>query len=309
MNRQRRGRGKGSSSSRKPERKKEYSAGFEAEEPNDFSEEESDSGSGSDEGIQDIPFPLAMWDLQHCDPKKCTGRKLSRLGLVKTLRLGQRFTGLILSPMGTQCVSPEDREIVREHGIAVVDCSWARLEDTPFGRMKGNHLRLLPYLVATNPVNYGKPCTLSCVEAFVATLYLAGFQAECDVLLRKFKWGHSFLKVNQQLFDAYSQCKNGVEVVAAQQKYIDEVTAHGNEKSQDYQDVTAGIDDNKMFNNPNRARKTDLYPSSDDDSNGEEGGEEDVLVDKFGNTVSLKQPECSTSVTKDTQSAATSDLT
>jgi pre-rRNA-processing protein TSR3 len=56
-----------------------------------------------------------------------------RQKLVSELRLGVTFPGVILSPVGALCVSAEDRELIGAKGLAVVDCSWNRLDEVPFG--------------------------------------------------------------------------------------------------------------------------------------------------------------------------------
>ena len=40
-----------------------------------------------------VPFNVSMWDVGQCDPKRCSGRKLARMGLIKELKLGRRFPG------------------------------------------------------------------------------------------------------------------------------------------------------------------------------------------------------------------------
>eukprot|EP00941_MAST-03F_sp_MAST-3F-sp1_P002337 g2337.t1 len=163
---------------------------------------------------------LNMWDFGQCDSKRCTGRKLSRLGYVRTIRVGRCFRGLVLSPRGQNSVSPADLEIVRSQGLSVIDCSWARLDEVPFAKLRGGHHRLLPFLIAANPVNYGKPMKMSCAEAWAATLYIVGLKSEAEELMSKFKWGPSFIELNRKLLDQYAACKDSAGVVAVQTAHI-----------------------------------------------------------------------------------------
>ncbi|XP_001634712.3 18S rRNA aminocarboxypropyltransferase isoform X2 [Nematostella vectensis] len=230
-----------------------------------------------------FPFPLAMWDLEHCDPKKCSGKKLARLGFVQTLRLSHSFTGLVLSPVGTQCVSPGDRGIVESHGIAVIDCSWAKLEGTPFKRMRGSFPRLLPYLVAANPINYGRPCKLSCVEAYAATLYITGFEELGLFILKRFKWGPTFYDLNRELLELYAACKNSKEVVEVQQNWLDKCDkerARSKESSDDLMD----IDMDKEHFNPNRTVPSAGldYPSDSEDDDCDKSSDDEHAHDTHG---------------------------
>lgn len=162
-----------------------------------------------------------MWDFNQCDPRKCSGRKLARLGLVRSLKIKQRFPGIVLTPTGQRCLSPADKDIMLSKGLAVVDCSWARIEETPLAALRPKCGRLLPFLVAANPINYGRPCQLSCVEALAAAMYIVGMPKLAEGYLSKFTWGHSFLELNKELLDDYAACTDSKGIIAAQTNYLE----------------------------------------------------------------------------------------
>ena len=178
---------------------------------------------------RNFPIRLFMWDFGHCDVKRCTGQRLAKMGYLQNMRVGETFRGLVLSPMGLKRVSPQDKDIVSSIGVSVVDCSWARLDEVPFqklasgGSSKTTLHRLLPFLVAANPVNYGKPAKLSCLEAVVATLYIVGKFDEAKEVASAVGWGPEFLKINKEFLEEYSQATNSADVVRRQNLLLDKL--------------------------------------------------------------------------------------
>jgi pre-rRNA-processing protein TSR3 len=80
-------------------------------------------------------------DFGQCDMKRCTGKKLEHLQCLKSLPLKTPHRGIVLSPNGKQSVSKEDLKIVEKNGCCVVDCSWKRIDEIPFEKMKMSHPR------------------------------------------------------------------------------------------------------------------------------------------------------------------------
>jgi pre-rRNA-processing protein TSR3 len=152
------------------------------------------------------------------DPEKCSARKLARFDLV-SLHRSARATppGIVLDPHAEQALSPADAD--ESDALVALDCSWETAEAEAF-KLDGPH-RALPFLVAANPVNYGTPFQLNTVEAFAAALCILGERDHAEELLGKFRWGHTFLELNDEPLRRYADCADSAEVVAVQEEYLD----------------------------------------------------------------------------------------
>lgn len=240
-----------------------------------------------------FPTKLAMWDFDHCDPKRCSGKKLERLGFIKNMRVGQKFNGVVVSPNGKGVVCPDDLEIVETCGAAVVECSWARLDEVPFNKIGGKHERLLPYLVAANTVNYGRPWRLNCVEALAACFAIVGHIDWAEMLLENFSWGLTFLKINEELIKVYQQCTDSESVQKAQDEWLEKIEKEAKERKKQ-----AHEGDVWMMGNVNRKEESEDEEEEEDEE--DEGGQYDALgnliqkevkYDNLGNVIDEEEEE------------------
>jgi pre-rRNA-processing protein TSR3 len=165
-------------------------------------------------------IPLYIYHAGQCDPKKCTGRKMARFELARLYDKISRLprSAILLDPMAEKALSPADDP---RKGIIVLDCSWEEVERV-FPELEKLNLehRALPYMLAGNPVNFGRPFKLNSAEAFSAALYILGHKEQAEKVMSKFNWGHSFLELNREPLEEYSTAKNSTEIVEIQSHYI-----------------------------------------------------------------------------------------
>lgn len=163
-----------------------------------------------------------IYNFNQCDTRKCSGAKLIKQKKVMEMKPSKFFKGILLSPLGEQALSPGDRSVMETFGIGVIDCSWNQLTNTNLKCLPKIQNRLLPFLVAANPVNYGRPFKLNCVEALYAALYICGFEEEATGVFEGFQYNDTFFDLNCELLMKYASCKNSEEVVNVQNAYLEE---------------------------------------------------------------------------------------
>lgn len=162
---------------------------------------------------------LFIIDFHEDDPSKCTGKKLLRFHLASMCT--RNNWGLLLDPFAIHALSKEDLAIVKREGIVAIDASWVdALEHFKKIHWSTTKRRALPYLIAVNPINFGKPSQLSTIEALAAALFILGYKNQAKRVLNIYKWGNTFFDVNAKHLEAYAESSTSTEVIEVQRKIM-----------------------------------------------------------------------------------------
>jgi len=227
-----------------------------------------------------------VFDARECDPKRCTARRLARMGLateVPRIKLLPRGA-LLLDPFAQKALSAEDVPVAQVRGVVVLDCSWRTAEETfaAARRVAALECRALPFLLAANPVNYGRAMRLSSLEAAEAALFILGEPGHAARLARAHDWGKTFLELNREPLEDYASARTSAEVVQVQSLYVaaverdggsepgepgEEAGGHGDEGACDDGDDAGGAHDAEGVHDVGGAHNAD----GADDDDGDEG--------------------------------------
>lgn len=154
------------------------------------------------------------------EPDKNTARRLAQFDQV-TLHPRREAVpyGIVLDPFAEVALSPADRGDDPTR-IVARDSSWRSADRNAFD-FDGPH-RALPFLVAANPVNYGRPFEMTTAEALAGACAILGDRARAEAVMEPFRWGETFLELNAEPLERYAACADSGEVVAVQSDYLDD---------------------------------------------------------------------------------------
>jgi len=172
---------------------------------------------------------LYIYHLHQDDPKKCTAIKLYKfklVRLVKNPKLIPKFS-IVLNPYASKILIPLDKKLIEDNGLIAIDCSWNKIHEAFKKHFKGINKRL-PFLLAANPVNYGKLGKLSSAEALASALYIVNYKKEAEKILSLFKWGETFLTLNKNPLEDYSKAKCEEEILKLEKEYFGEISLTNN---------------------------------------------------------------------------------
>jgi len=165
---------------------------------------------------------LIVYHTNEDDPRKCSARKLNKFGYAQLETNLRKIPkgGIILNPFAEKSISKEDLDIAVKNGIIAVDCSWKTADNCFKLFDKKYNSRALPFIIAANPVNYGKPFKLTTLEAFATVLYIFDEIEHAKEILNLYKWGPHFLELNKEPLEDYRKAKNSKEVIKIMKQYI-----------------------------------------------------------------------------------------
>ena len=102
--------------------------------------------------------------------------------------------------------------------------------------------------------------------------------------MSRFKWGHSFISLNEGLLDRYAECDTAAEVVAAQNEFLESLRKEGEhklelqEEERNRKGVVGYLNSKDLP--PSSSDEDECTDEEEEEGEGEGSGKEDGSTDR-----------------------------